>query len=87
MSHTTWQATKLGSVCRVIPKFAFRSQDWQATGIPVVKIKNITSDCAVNMEERDCVPESFLAPKLAKFILKDGDILIAMTGATAGKVG
>lgn len=34
-----------------------------------------------------CVPDSILTPNLQKFILKNGDILIAMTGATAGKVG
>ena len=28
-----------------------------------------------------------LTPKLQKFVLNDGDILLAMTGATAGKVG
>ena len=39
------------------------------------------------MSEADCVPAALLTPKLRKFILKDRDILVAMTGATAGKVG
>ena len=36
-----WKRTRLGDVCRVIPGYAFKSSDWQAEGIPVVKIKNI----------------------------------------------
>jgi type I restriction enzyme S subunit len=82
-----WKRSRLGDVCRVIPGYAFKSSDWQAEGIPVVKIKNITTDNAVDLTETDCVPESVLTPKLQKFVLNDGDILLAMTGATAGKVG
>lgn len=82
-----WKKTRLGDVCRVIPGYAFKSSDWQAEGIPVVKIKNITTGNAVDLTETDCVPESVLTPKLQKFVLSDGDILLAMTGATAGKVG
>ena len=82
-----WKRARLGDVCRVIPGYAFKSSDWQAEGIPVVKIKNITTDNAVDLTETDCVPESVLTPKLQKFVLNDGDILLAMTGATAGKVG
>ncbi len=81
------EKNRLGDVCRVIPGYAFKSSDWQADGIPVVKIKNITTDSAVDLTETDCVPESVLTPKLQKFVLNDGDILLAMTGATAGKVG
>ena len=82
-----WKNTRLGDVCRVIPGYAFKSSDWQAEGIPVVKIKNITTDNAVDLTNTDCVPESVLTPKLQRFVLNDGDILLAMTGATAGKVG
>ena len=71
----------------MIAGFRFKSSDWQDTGIPVVKIKNIRGDNTVDLSEIDCVPESLLTPKLQKFALKDGDILVAMTGATAGKVG
>ncbi|HEX7408002.1 MAG TPA: restriction endonuclease subunit S [Candidatus Binatia bacterium] len=82
-----WSRAKLGDVCRVVPGFAFKSSDWTDHGIPVVKIKNIRGDSSVDLTEVDCVPESLLTPKLQKFVLKDGDILVAMTGATAGKVG
>jgi type I restriction enzyme S subunit len=85
--NTSWQKCRLGDVCRVIPGYAFKSSDWQNTGIPVVKIKNIRDDNTVDLSETDCVAESLLSQKLQKFVLKNGDILVAMTGATAGKVG
>jgi type I restriction enzyme S subunit len=78
---------RIGDVCRVLPGYAFSSKDWREDGIPVIKIKNIQADCTIDLGETDCVPESILTPKLEKFALSDADILIAMTGATAGKVG
>jgi type I restriction enzyme, S subunit len=84
---SAWKKARLGDVCRVIPGYAFKSSDWQDSGIPVVKIKNIKGDNSVDLSEIDCVPESLLTPNLQKFVLNDCDILVAMTGATAGKVG
>ena len=84
---TGWRTARLGDVCCIVPGFAFSSKDWRTEGIPVIKIKNIQSDCTVDLTETDFVPASLLTPKLDKFVLKDGDVLIAMTGATAGKVG
>jgi type I restriction enzyme S subunit len=82
-----WEEVPLGSVCRVIPGYAFKSKDWCDEGIPVIKIKNIQSDRSVDTNDADCVPESIYSDRLKKFLLEDGDILLAMTGATAGKVG
>lgn len=83
----TWARARLGDVCRIVPGYAFKSRDWTDNGIPVIKIKNIKGDSTVDLSEVDHVPESVLTPKLQKFVLKDSDILVAMTGATAGKVG
>src|SRR5690606_33518502 len=82
-----WQWKSIGEVCRVIPGFAFKSKDWTDTGIPVIKIKNIQADCSVNTSICDCIPSEIFTEKLNKFVARKGDILIAMTGATAGKVG
>ena len=84
---TGWRHVPIGAVCKVVPGFAFKSKDWCDQGIPVVKIKNIKSDRTIDVAEVDHVPETIYTPKLKKFLLNDGDILIAMTGATAGKVG
>jgi len=82
-----WVKGRLGDVCRVVPGYAFKSSDWQTSGIPVIKIKNITSNNSVDLATTDCVPEGLLTSKLQKYVINDKDILVAMTGATAGKVG
>lgn len=78
---------RIGDVCCVVPGYAFKSSDWQTTGIPVVKIKNITGNNGVDLTTIDCVPKGLFTPRLQKFVINDKDILVAMTGATAGKTG
>lgn len=82
-----WEVGKLGDVSRVIPGYAFKSKDWQETGIPVIKIKNINADNTVDVKKTDFVSQSIVPSKIEKYLLKGGEFLIAMTGATAGKVG
>jgi type I restriction enzyme, S subunit len=65
----------------------FSSKDWSEHGIPVLKIKNIVGDTTVNLSSVDHVSHDLLTPKLEKFLIRNGDIVVAMTGATAGKVG
>ena len=43
----SWEMKRIGEVCDVIPGFAFNSKDLGETGIPVVKIGNITDDYRV----------------------------------------
>ncbi|MGE5528602.1 MAG: restriction endonuclease subunit S [Patescibacteria group bacterium] len=81
-----WRSIRLGDVCEVTPGYAFKSTDWLNDGIPVIKITNLLADRTVDLSNVDFVSESFLTSKVAKYLLIDGDILIAMTGATAGKV-
>ena len=78
---------RIGEVCDVIPGFAFNSKDLRETGVPVVKIGNITDDYRVDINSVQCFPEDLITEKHEKFMLANYDILIAMTGATAGKVG
>jgi type I restriction enzyme S subunit len=82
-----WELAKLGDVCKIIPGYAFKSKDWQSAGIPVIKIKNIQQDNTVDTENTDFVSDEVFHYTHPKFVLGHGDILIAMTGATAGKIG
>ena len=82
-----WEVGRLGDLCSVVPGYAFKSKNWQDTGVAVIKIKNINSDNTINIQNVDCVSPEILLPKLDKYQLENGDFLIAMTGATAGKVG
>ena len=78
----------LGTVAKVRSGYAFKSKDMGAVGIPVIKIKNITPP-TVDITDCERVPEAVITgiPRAERFELKGGDTLIAMTGATVGKVG
>jgi type I restriction enzyme S subunit len=82
-----WEVRNLGDVCRVIPGYAFKSKDWQSDGVPVIKIKNIQQDNSIDVQDTDFVSENVFQNTNEKFVLEFGDILLAMTGATAGKLG
>jgi type I restriction enzyme S subunit len=78
----------LGSVAKVRSGYAFKSVDMGTVGLPIIKIKNI-SPPIVDLSDCERVPENILAsiPNVDRYELHAGDILIAMTGATVGKVG
>ncbi|MCK4590850.1 MAG: restriction endonuclease subunit S [Candidatus Latescibacteria bacterium] len=82
-----WEVGSIGDICQVLTGFAFKSKDWSENGIPVIKIKNIRPGNLVETEKADHVPEDIIEQKHEKYYLINGDFLIAMTGATAGKVG
>lgn len=81
-----WKDSTLGSLASVQSGYAFKSTDWLEAGNPVIKIKNITGDGTVDIANCQCVDDN-VADKAQKFKLEEGDVLIAMTGATVGKVG
>lgn len=76
---------KLGEVCRVQSGYAFKSNEFQKNNIPIIRIGNIQND-KVYIDENICYNEEFLN-KHPEFEIENGDILIALSGATVGKVG
>lgn len=81
-----WEESTIGSLASVQSGYAFKSKDWLDAGNPVIKIKNITGDGTVDIDDCQCVDDN-VVEKAQKFKLEEGDFLIAMTGATVGKVG
>lgn len=80
-----WQKTNIGEFLSVRSGYAFKSSWWQKEGYPVVKIKDISNN-TVDISGVDYVsPDKTL--KIPEFKLRKGDIVIAMTGATIGKIG
>ena len=79
---TGWIMCKLGEICALENGYAFSSDDYKQQGIPLVRISNI-SDNTINLD--GCV---FVKKEVDdRFIVKNGDLLIALSGATTGKMG
>lgn len=85
--ETSFPIIKIGEICEIINGYAFKSEDLknnQESGlIPVIKIGNLTRDGRI---DTDGIQYHSYNDSLKKFLLQKGDILIAMTGATTGKV-
>ncbi len=73
----------IGDYCSVKSGFAFKSSWWTNSGVGVIKIGSINQD-NLNLLECSYVDED-KADKAKDFVVKAGDLLIAMTGATIGK--
>ena len=77
-----WGICKLSDLCKIENGFAFSSNDYMTEGVPLIRISNIV-DNSVDLTE--CV---YIQEKVDdRFIVTKGDLLIAMSGATTGKMG
>ena len=76
---------KLADIAHIQGGYAFKSADFGDEGVAVVKIANIKPP-VVSLDGVDRVKPDKLVG-LDRFRLNDGDVLMAMTGATVGKVG
>lgn len=63
--------------------YAFSSDGYKQNGVPLVRISNITNNG--NIDLSSCV--YIQNYNNSKFIIHEGDLLIAMSGATTGKMG
>ena len=77
-----WSKEKLRNIAPLRGGFAFKSEKFQNTGIPIVRISNIKFDGTVGGEFEfysKIIPDE-------KFVLRGRSILLAMSGATTGKI-
>lgn len=79
-----WVWVRLGAVCFFENGYAFKSDKFSSEkGIPVIRISNIKEN---NVDLDDCIKT--LEENIdEKYIVHQGDLLIAMSGATTGKNG
>jgi type I restriction enzyme S subunit len=80
-----WPEVKLGEVVKVVGGYAFKSEDFAEKGNAIVRISNLTGD-GIDVSDVARIPDSKLG-KGSDFIIQPGEILIAMSGATTGKLG
>ena len=77
-----WAMCRLSNVCKIYSGFAFSSNDYCTEGIPLIRISNIKNN---TIDLSECV---FIKSTIDdRFIISRGDLLIAMSGATTGKMG
>jgi len=81
-----WEEGMLGGICNITGGYAFKSKDFIDDGIPIIKIKNISNN-RVKLLDKQFVSHNVALNIHRKFKLVNGDIVMAMTGATIGKVG
>ena len=79
-----WKKMKLGDYIDVLSGFAFKSKDFSDSGIPVIKIKNVCPPY-ISLEDLSYVPNS-IAFQNPRYILRKGDVLIAMTGSHINQI-
>lgn len=80
-----WNVSNIGNYCDIKSGYAFKSDWWTDRGYKVIKISNIGNN-TIDLDSCACVAEEY-AKKAENFYVQSGDILIAMTGATTGKIG
>ncbi len=72
----------LGDLIEIKSGYGFKSEEFSNNGIPLVRISDIDSGIVKK-------PGTFIKEdsKYIDFLIKSGDYLIAMSGATTGKIG
>lgn len=81
-----WRNVRLGDVCDFQNGFAFKSNLFTETGLPILRISNIQNQIIDSDNLVFFNLESY-KEKLEKYIVEPNDLLIAMSGATTGKIG
>lgn len=79
-----WEAGRFGDICKVKAGYSFKSSEFGSNGYRLIRISNIQEYTVKNLEN-----DVFITPNLStqEYELKLGDLLIALSGATTGKVG
>ena len=78
-----WCSCTLRNVCSFTNGFAFNSDAYKNNGIPLVRISNITNEGKIDLNS--CV---YIQDEIdEQYIIEKGDFLVAMSGATTGKMG
>ncbi len=84
---TEWEVKKLGEICEFKNGYAFKSNLFKNEGLPIIRITNINSS-RINMDDVKYFNISdYKSLRLDDFVVKKGDVLIALSGATTGKSG
>ena len=80
-----WEEVRLSKIIKLQGGYAFKSEEFKKNGIPIIRISNISNNS--NYMEMDDLVYYEELPNESNFLIKKNDLLIAMSGATTGKMG
>lgn len=80
-----WSFLKLKRIACVKTGYAFKSDHYKSVGIPLIRIGDLKHSGLVDIKQAVKLQESDLT-HFSCFKIQYGDLLMAMTGATIGKV-
>ena len=81
-----WETSPLGNYCEIVTGNNFSSEKYIESGIPLIRISNLGNG-TISKDDLVNLPKDELDDLDQKYILEKGDTLIAMSGATTGKLG
>ncbi|HIF5634691.1 TPA: restriction endonuclease subunit S [Vibrio parahaemolyticus] len=79
----SWEVVKLGDKASLIPGFAFKSTDFVANGVPLIRMGNLYNNKLDLTRAPKYLPSDYI-DKHPKFAVGESDIVFSMTG-TSGK--
>jgi type I restriction enzyme S subunit len=82
----SWKTVELGTVCDLQNGFAFKSNLFSADGLPILRISNIKNQ-RIDTNNLVFFKRESYKEKIEQYKVKPNDLLIAMSGATTGKIG
>ena len=82
-----WKEVQLNEICNLIAGYAFKSKDFGNYPTKVLKIADINPPFVSSEKSSGVDLSNYDVDKLEKYIVKKGDYILAMTGATIGKLG
>lgn len=74
---------RLGIICNLRNGYAFKSEQFEETGVPIIRISDING----NFVRSEKAVRIKYIQAFENFKIENGDLLIAMSGATTGKYG
>ncbi|PWT83144.1 MAG: hypothetical protein C5B58_06995 [Acidobacteria bacterium] len=80
-----WEWVRMGQVVKLWSGFAFKSSDYQSEGVPVIRIGDLQRGI-VDLTSAVCVSEDVANSVAPEIWIPEDALLLAMSGATTGKV-
>lgn len=84
-SPIKYEGGKLGDIAEILSGFAFKSLWFESTGDKIIRISDIVNE---QISQEKCVCFDSAKYKVSEnCVSQEGDILMALSGATTGKIG